>query len=77
MPLIASPLCGWVPSLFVGGAQDPVLVMSPPAVGHAALADHRGDVVVPGAGHWVQQEAPAEVNAALVGFLDDVCRDGS
>jgi pimeloyl-ACP methyl ester carboxylesterase len=66
-----------MPSLFVGGALDPVLMMSPPAVAHPSLADHRGDVVVPGAGHWVQQEAPDEVNAALVGFLDAVCRDGS
>jgi pimeloyl-ACP methyl ester carboxylesterase len=64
-----------MPSLFVGGALDVVLLMSPPAVAHAALRDHRGDVLVPGAGHWVQQEAPGEVNAALLGFLDDVCRD--
>jgi pimeloyl-ACP methyl ester carboxylesterase len=65
-----------MPSLFVGGAQDAVLLMSPPAVAHGALEDHRGDVLVPGAGHWVQQEAPGEVNAALLGFLDDVCGDG-
>jgi pimeloyl-ACP methyl ester carboxylesterase len=66
-----------VPSLFVGGALDPVLLMSPPAAAHGSLRDHRGDVVVDGAGHWVQQEAPGEVNAALVRFLDDVCRDRS
>ena len=42
-----------------------------------ALLDHRGDVVVPGAGHWVQQEAPDEVNAALIGFLGDVHPDGT
>jgi pimeloyl-ACP methyl ester carboxylesterase len=64
-----------VPSLFVGGALDPVLVMSPPTAAHNWLTDHRGDVLVDGAGHWVQQEAADEVNAALVGFLDDVCRD--
>ncbi|HZM37642.1 MAG TPA: alpha/beta hydrolase [Acidimicrobiales bacterium] len=66
-----------VPSLFVGGALDPVLLMSPPGVAHPSLSDHRGDVVVADAGHWVQQEAPGEVNAALIGFLDDVCRDRS
>ncbi|HYZ98624.1 MAG TPA: alpha/beta hydrolase [Acidimicrobiales bacterium] len=66
-----------VPSLFVGGALDPVLVMSPPATGHSALTDHRGDVLVEGAGHWVQQEKPDEVNAALVGFLDDLDRGRS
>jgi pimeloyl-ACP methyl ester carboxylesterase len=66
-----------VPSLFVGGALDPVLLMSPPAAVHGSLTDHRGDVLVAGAGHWVQQESADEVSAALVGFLDDVCRERS
>ena len=35
----------------------------------AFVADHRGTVLVDGAGHWVQQERPAEVNAALLDFL--------
>jgi pimeloyl-ACP methyl ester carboxylesterase len=29
-------------------------------------------VLVDGAGHWVQQEKPTEVNAALLSFLADV-----
>jgi len=57
------------PSLFIGGSCDPVLMMTPPAIAHAALTDHRGDTVVDGAGHWVQQEAPDAVNAALIDFL--------
>jgi pimeloyl-ACP methyl ester carboxylesterase len=61
-----------VPSLFIGGADDPVLVMSPPGVNDEHLADHRGNVIVEGAGHWVQQEKPDEVNRALLGFLDEV-----
>jgi pimeloyl-ACP methyl ester carboxylesterase len=61
-----------VPSLFIGGAADPVLRMSPPSVGHPHLRDHRGDVIIEGTGHWVQQEAPEEVNAALLGFLADL-----
>jgi pimeloyl-ACP methyl ester carboxylesterase len=65
------------PSLFVGGALDPVLMMTPPGVGDADLADHRGNVIVDGAGHWVQQEKPDEVNAALLGFLADVHDDGA
>jgi pimeloyl-ACP methyl ester carboxylesterase len=61
-----------VPSLFIGGANDPVLVMSPPGANDEHLTDHRGNVIVDGAGHWVQQEKPAEVNAALLGFLADI-----
>ncbi len=29
-------------------------------------------ILVPGAGHWVQQEKPAEVNAALLKFLAEL-----
>jgi pimeloyl-ACP methyl ester carboxylesterase len=34
-----------------------------------ACTDFRGSVILPGIGHWVQQEAPTETNAALEGFL--------
>jgi pimeloyl-ACP methyl ester carboxylesterase len=61
-----------VPSLFIGGAQDPVLTLSPPSVMDGWLLDHRGTVIVEGAGHWVQQERPAEVNAALMRFVADL-----
>ena len=63
------------PSLFVGGVLDPVLVMTPPAISEGWLTDHRGDVLIDDAGHWVQQEKPDEVNAALVGFLDSIRRE--
>jgi pimeloyl-ACP methyl ester carboxylesterase len=58
-----------VPSLFIGGSRDPVLVMSPPGIMDGWLEDHRGTVLVEGAGHWVQQEKPDEVNEALLSFL--------
>jgi pimeloyl-ACP methyl ester carboxylesterase len=61
-----------MPSLFIGGAFDPVLMMTPPSVMDGWLEDHRGTVLVDGAGHWVQQEKPAEVNAALVDFVEQV-----
>ncbi|HEX8804853.1 MAG TPA: alpha/beta hydrolase, partial [Acidimicrobiales bacterium] len=56
--------------LFVGGTRDPVLFMTPPSVMEGWLEDHRGDLLVEGAGHWVQQQSPDEVNAALLAFLD-------
>lgn len=66
-----------VPSCFVAGAQDPVLVMTPPSRQDEWLTDHRGTVLAPGAGHWIQQERPDEVNRALLDFLDSVGRDFS
>ncbi len=40
---------------------------------HEAMAgqvtDLRDVVIIEGAGHWVQQECPGEVDAALLGFL--------
>lgn len=60
-----------VPGLFVVGEHDPVRVYA----GHAEpglkdwIPDLRGSHVVAGAGHWLQQERPDEVNASLVEFL--------
>ncbi len=59
------------PSFFLVGERDPVRHYSGQ---HEAglkdwLTDLRGQVVLEGAGHWVQQERPGEVNAALLGFL--------
>jgi pimeloyl-ACP methyl ester carboxylesterase len=60
------------PSLFIAGTEDPVIAFSPPDAGLGHLDDHRGNRLIDGAGHWVQQERPGEVNAALIEFLDDV-----
>ncbi|CAG7588150.1 alpha/beta fold hydrolase [Rhodococcus opacus] len=61
-----------VPTLFVAGAHDPVLTMS----GAQALdrmrdtvPDLRGLHLVEGAGHFVQQERPEEVNELLLTFV--------
>jgi pimeloyl-ACP methyl ester carboxylesterase len=58
-----------MPSYFIAGDRDPVLAMASPAGMGAWLTDLRGTVLVPGAGHWVQQEAPDAVNTALLEFL--------
>jgi pimeloyl-ACP methyl ester carboxylesterase len=61
-----------VPSTFITGSADPVNLMSPAAVMDGHALDHRGNTFVEGAGHWVQQEAPDEVNAALLTFLSSL-----
>jgi pimeloyl-ACP methyl ester carboxylesterase len=58
-----------VPAAFIAGASDPVLLMSPPAIMDGWVTDLRASVLIEGAGHWVQQEKPHEVNRALLDFL--------
>ena len=60
------------PALFIAGSADPVIMMTPPSIMDGFVTDLRGTVLVEGAGHWVQQERPDEVNAALLDFLADV-----
>lgn len=56
------------PVLFVGGERDSAVVFGD--LRHTRALPHIRDVVIlPGCGHWVQQERPAEVNAAVIGFL--------
>ena len=60
-----------VPAGFVVGERDPVRHY---AGAHEAglqdwAPDLRTQVVVPGAGHWIQQERPGEVNRLLLDFL--------
>ncbi len=61
------------PATFIGGSLDGVRDFVPGVdlYDHAgdALDDLRGTTVIEGAGHWVQQEAPAETNRALQEFL--------
>jgi pimeloyl-ACP methyl ester carboxylesterase len=61
------------PALYVAGELD--LVVNGPGTREYLphLADHvpnlRRTVLLPGCGHWTQQERPAEVNAELIRFL--------
>ncbi len=60
------------PAGFLAGDREMVLRMLPNQLENLRkmCADLRMEISLPGAGHWVQQERPAEVNAALVSFLD-------
>ncbi len=60
-----------MPSFFIGGDKDGVIAMDPGGIDRMreALPDFRGAVLLPGVGHWTQQEAPAAFNDALLGFL--------
>jgi pimeloyl-ACP methyl ester carboxylesterase len=60
------------PALFLTGELDPVRQFMPAEAMRGWVTDLREEVVVPGAGHWVQQQAPDAVNAALLRFLGSV-----
>jgi pimeloyl-ACP methyl ester carboxylesterase len=64
------------PAAFIAGSLDPVLSFVPGvdllAVMRDKVADLRLVRIIDGAGHWVQQERPNEVNAALLEFLQGV-----
>jgi pimeloyl-ACP methyl ester carboxylesterase len=57
------------PAMFLTGDLDPVRRFMPAEVMAGWVSDLRAEVVVPGAGHWVQQQAPDVVNSALLEFL--------
>ncbi len=57
------------PSLFVTGSEDPVAGFMTAGRLESVLTDLRGVVVLDGAGHWIQQERPDDVTAALLRFF--------
>lgn len=69
-PNLAQPAC------FIGGSADVVRRFVPGvdvfASAGDACDDFRGSTVIDGAGHWVQQERPSEVNAVLDAFLESL-----
>jgi pimeloyl-ACP methyl ester carboxylesterase len=62
------------PALFIAGTHDAVITGS---IGQRALDELEGvvpnvrKILLDGAGHWIQQERPEEVNAALIGFAQE------
>lgn len=60
-----------MPSYFITGELDGVNLMDPGGIERmqSLLPDFRGYSIIPGAGHWVQQEAPQAFNDALLAHL--------
>ncbi len=61
------------PAIFIAGADDSVVtgIIGGKRVTEMdkVLLDLRRKLLIEGAGHWIQQERPDEVNAALIEFL--------
>jgi epoxide hydrolase A/B len=62
-----------VPAFYVAGDRDLVVAFRGmdrliPALSHFVPL-LRGTIMLPGCGHWTQQERAVEVNAAMIDFL--------
>lgn len=58
-----------VPALFIGGTEDPTMAYTPSHRARELVAGDYREVMIDG-GHWLPQERPAAVNAALLEFLN-------
>jgi pimeloyl-ACP methyl ester carboxylesterase len=65
-----------VPALFIAGNRDLVQAFRGMDQVISNLSDHlpklRKTVILPGCGHWTQQERPREVNDAMIEFLQQL-----
>jgi len=67
-----------MPVTFIAGDRDFVVTTADGSLGSTveAMNDHckdlRGIHLIEGAGHWVQQEAPEQVNQLLLNFLESL-----
>ncbi len=64
-----------VPALYVGGAEDPVVKLGDPgefAHMRRLVKDLRCEKLLPGAGHFIQQESPEALNRLLLDFLENL-----
>jgi pimeloyl-ACP methyl ester carboxylesterase len=62
------------PAMFMAGEKDGVIMMAADALKNMSnhVTDLRFSQLIPGIGHWTQQEAPEAVNEGLLKFLAEV-----
>jgi pimeloyl-ACP methyl ester carboxylesterase len=63
-------------TLYVGGTDDPVVEFARPYVDNLekSVPNLWKKVLLPGVGHWTEQEAPTQINRLMLDFL--VSMDG-
>jgi pimeloyl-ACP methyl ester carboxylesterase len=62
------------PALFVAGGKDGVIMLAADALKNmpSYVTNLKVNQLIPGIGHWTQQEAPDEVNSLMIDFLNSV-----
>ena len=66
-----APLTINQPAMFLAGDKDGVIVMAADALQKlpTRVPNLKINRLIPGVGHWTQQEAPGEVNDSILEFL--------
>jgi pimeloyl-ACP methyl ester carboxylesterase len=64
-----------VPAMFIGGTDDLVLGFMRPDRAKEVITGPYREVLIDGAGHWLQQERPDRVNELLLDFLSSLKTD--
>jgi len=59
------------PVLFIGGGEEAAVKFGSTEPMKGALPNLKKIIILPGCGHWLQQERPAEVNAGIIEFLNE------
>ena len=62
------------PALFIAGEKDGVIMLAADALKNmpSYVTNLKVNQLIPGIGHWTQQETPDEVNALMIEFLNSV-----
>jgi epoxide hydrolase A/B len=60
------------PALFIAGELDTAVRLQSLDTMRAYVPNLRDTLIIPGCGHWVQQERPGEVNDRLLSFLQAI-----
>ena len=60
--------------MFVAGEKDGVIMLAADALKNMPryVTNLKVNQLIPGIGHWTQQEAPAEVNTLMIDFITSV-----
>lgn len=59
-----------MPSAFLGGERDPVLMFTPRRHMQTWLTDFREETILPGIGHWIAEESLRDTTEFLLRFLE-------
>ncbi|MDC0067491.1 alpha/beta hydrolase [Gammaproteobacteria bacterium] len=62
------------PALFIAGEKDGVIMLAADALKNmpSYVTNLKVNQLIPGVGHWTQQEAPEAVNSQMIDFLNSV-----